>query len=84
MLEINPAGNLTPRYMQVHDILLRRIGDGTYTHQIPPGSSLALEFGVAYGTVSRAIQVLKDDGQVISRRGQGTFITARQADHGNP
>ena len=36
--------------------------------------SLVQEFGVARGTVRRAIEVLRDAGLVVTVQGRGTFV----------
>jgi GntR family transcriptional regulator len=77
MSETDPLGNPDPLYLQVRDILTQRIEDGTYTLKIPPEYDLSLEFGVSHSTVRRAVQMLKDDGLLISKPAHGTFITAQ-------
>ncbi len=66
-----------PLYMQVAEILTRRILNGDY----PPGSSLpaeaelCAEFNIARGTVRQALGKLEDEGFVRREQGRGTFVT---------
>ncbi|GAA0936058.1 GntR family transcriptional regulator [Actinocorallia libanotica] len=79
-MTINPDAP-TPLYQQLVRILRERIEDGTY----PPGGrmpsrfELEREFGVAPGTISKALDRLKQQGLVI---GVGTF--AREAESPEP
>ncbi|MDQ2874249.1 MAG: GntR family transcriptional regulator [Actinomycetota bacterium] len=41
---------------------------------VPSETSLVQEFGVARGTVRRAIEVLRDEGLVLTVQGRGTFV----------
>ena len=61
-------------YVQLADDLARRIGSGELTGRLPSERDLASEYGVAYGTVRRAMEVLRDRGLVQSVHGRGTFI----------
>ncbi len=75
------------KYEQIAEWLRRRISDG----EIPPGGKLptgreiATEWGVAMGTVNKAIDTLRDDGLVVSRQGSGHTVieqaVARPAGH---
>jgi DNA-binding GntR family transcriptional regulator len=63
-------------YIRVADELAARIASGA----LPPGSklpaepALAREFEVAYGTVRRAMDVLRERGLIITIWGKGTFV----------
>jgi GntR family transcriptional regulator len=67
-----------PKYSLIVDRLLGDIRDGT----IPVGSALPTEselmraFGVSRHTVRSAIQVLRQQGVVASRQGQGSYVLA--------
>lgn len=67
----------TPVYRQLAAILAARIDRGELMPDRPLPSELHLqqEFGVARGTVRRAIEVLRDAGRVITVPGRGTFVT---------
>jgi GntR family transcriptional regulator len=64
-------------YVQVADHLHARIE----ARELPPGSKLpperelAAEYGVAYNTVRRAMDVLRDRGLVMTLRGHGNYVT---------
>jgi GntR family transcriptional regulator len=62
-------------YVRVADTVAARIEVGDIAHQLPPERDLAIEFGVAYETVRRSMQVLRDRGLIITRQGRGTFVT---------
>jgi DNA-binding GntR family transcriptional regulator len=61
-------------YMQVADDLERRIGDGEIDIKLPSERELAEDYGVAYTTVRRAMEVLRKRGLIITRHGRGTFV----------
>jgi DNA-binding GntR family transcriptional regulator len=65
-----------PAYMQLVNILRRRIADGVYRSgsQLPPESELIDHFGVSSMTVRRAINLLIDQGVVTTIQGKGTFV----------
>jgi GntR family transcriptional regulator len=70
--------NPFPKYLQVRDILLRRLqrefqpGD-----QFPTEQALCREFGVSRETVREALRGLENDGWLSRRPGQGTFVLRR-------
>ncbi len=61
-------------YMQVADDVERRINDGEITAKLPAERGLAEEYGVAYTTVRRAMEILRERGLIITRHGRGTFV----------
>jgi GntR family transcriptional regulator len=73
-----------PRYVQMVNAIQQRIEAGAY----PPGSllpsenQLIAEFGVSRTTVTRALNLLRQDGWIDSQQGKGTFIRGRPADAG--
>jgi DNA-binding GntR family transcriptional regulator len=60
--------------MQVADDLERRISDGEIEAKLPSERDLAEDYGVAYTTVRRAMEILRDRGLIITRHGRGTFV----------
>jgi GntR family transcriptional regulator len=70
-----------PRYAQMVNIIQQRIDAGTY----PPGTllpsenQLIAEFGVSRTTVTRALNLLRQDGWIDSQQGKGTFVRGRPA-----
>ena len=61
-------------YMQVADDLERRINEGEIEVKLPSERELAEDYGVAYTTVRRAMEVLRERGLIITRHGRGTFV----------
>ena len=65
-----------PVFRQLAEILRGMITSG----EVPAGEALpsipylSQEYGIADGTVKKAIQVLKDEGLVIGVPGKGTFV----------
>ncbi len=64
-------------YLQVADDLADRIGRGELSGRLPAERDLASEYGVAYGTIRRAMEVLRQRGLVESVHGRGTFVKPR-------
>lgn len=65
-----------PVYVQLADILREKIRDGTYPphRAIPSIRTLQQEYGVADGTVQKAVQILRDEGLVHTVIGRGVFV----------
>ena len=63
-------------YLQLADILRERIRTG----QIPPGRrlpsqmELEQEFDISRNTIKKALDVLKDEGLVVTAPGRGLFV----------
>ena len=66
-----------PSYLQLAAVLRERIESG----EIPPDEALpsitylVQETGLAVGTVRKAIQVLADEGLVVTVPGRGSYAT---------
>jgi GntR family transcriptional regulator len=69
-----------PRYIQLADVLRRRIEDGTYPPRgrIPSEISLVQETGFARDTVRKAIALLIDEKRLYIVRGLGTFVSPKE------
>jgi GntR family transcriptional regulator len=65
-------------YLQVADDVQRRIDNGEITEKLPAERALAEEYGVAYTTVRRAMEILRERGVIITRQGRGTFVKPRR------
>jgi DNA-binding GntR family transcriptional regulator len=63
-------------YVQVADDVARRITSGEIIRKLPAERALAEEYGVAYITVRRAMEVLRDRGLIVTVHGRGTFVAA--------
>jgi GntR family transcriptional regulator len=61
------------RYLDVAAALRERIADGLLG-ALPSEAELGGEFGVSRVTVRRALEALRDEGLVASRRGAGWFV----------
>lgn len=74
-----PGGRDTDlAYLRIADDITRAITSG----ELAPGARLRSErdladhYGVSYGTMRRAMQVLRDDRHLITTiHGRGTFVT---------
>jgi GntR family transcriptional regulator len=66
-----------PRYLQIRDELMRRIGARTWTigQAMPSEDKLAAEFSVSLGTMRQALQMLVAAGVIERIHGRGTFVT---------
>ncbi len=62
-----------PPYRQVAAILRQRIVSGSLRGRVPSEKALAQEFGVAIGTVRKAMAILRDEGLIYTERGWGSF-----------
>lgn len=63
-------------YVQVADLIERRIrvGDVQPGERLPAERDLADEYRVAYYTIRRAMELLRERGLVESVHGRGTFV----------
>jgi GntR family transcriptional regulator len=71
-----------PLHQQLRDLLMARItsgewGPGTY---LPPETRLAESYGVAVGTLRKALLDLARDGVVVRRQGKGTVVSSHDSD----
>ncbi len=67
-----------PRYVQLADLLRRRIAQGDLKagDQLPTLQDLTREFEVARVTARQAVDVLSREGLISAQQGRGTFVTA--------
>ncbi|MFB7936489.1 GntR family transcriptional regulator [Streptomyces sp. NPDC056049] len=67
----------TPLYIQLAEIISKKIASGTLApdRPIPSENRLAEEYGVARLTARRATQELRERGLVITVRGKGSYVT---------
>ncbi|MFG1702303.1 GntR family transcriptional regulator [Nonomuraea sp. M3C6] len=61
-------------YIQIADILRRRISELSSGHPVPSEADIQQEFGVARTTARRAIHVLREEGLVYTVQGEGAFV----------
>ena len=74
----------TPVYVQLANLLRQGIQDGTYLpdRALPSIHTLQQTYGVADGTVQKALRILKDEGLAHSVQGRGVFVTSRRPEAG--
>ena len=72
----------TPVYVQLADLLRAQIPDGSLAPRRPLPSirTLTQTYGVADGTVKKAVAVLRAEGLVRTVRGRGVYVVDRAAD----
>lgn len=70
------GGLLPHRYQQVADDLRARISSGQYPagDRLPTKPALMERYGVALGTLDKAIEELRKAGLVETRQGSGMFV----------
>ena len=67
--------NPFPRYLQIRNILIRRLGEGFAPgDRFPTEQQLCVEFDVSRETVREALLGLERDGLIARRRGSGTVV----------
>lgn len=68
-----------PAFQQVSSKLRADILTGKYKagDQLPSGPELVRHFGVAKATVQRALDQLREDGLILTRKGKGSFVRQR-------
>lgn len=69
----------TPKYLALAQRLQQDIEAGIYPpgQRIPSETWLAAEYGMSRPTVVRALELLKRDGWLESRQGDGTYSRGR-------
>jgi DNA-binding GntR family transcriptional regulator len=65
-----------PAYRQLAAILREQIESGALAadQMVPSEATLVQRYGVARGTVRRAIEVLRDANLVVTIQGRGTYV----------
>jgi GntR family transcriptional regulator len=79
---IAPEAAGMPLYRAVQRALVRAIESGAVGpgDPLPSESALALAFGVAVGTLRRAVDELVADHVLVRRQGRGTFVATHTGD----
>ena len=69
--------NYNPLYLQVKDVLMRRIVDGRHRpgELLPSESRLAADFGTSVSTIRQALSLLVADGILVKKQGKGTLVS---------
>lgn len=73
--EFRPLGHEL-LYVAIADHVAARIATGELRPgaRLPPERDLAVEYGVAYLTVRRAMMELRERGLILTVHGKGTFV----------
>jgi len=71
------ADDRLPRYVQIRDDVVRRIGARSWApgEPLPSEDKLAAEYSVAVGTMRKVLDALALEGIVERVRGRGTFVS---------
>ena len=66
-----------PLYLQIMEEIKKRTVRGQYTpgSQLPSVREMAKEVGVNPNTIARVYMELEREGFIVTRRGQGSFVT---------
>ena len=69
-------------YVQVAEHIAARIqaGDLQPGQRLPPERDVATEYGVAYNTIRRSMEILREQGLIVTIHGRGTFVNEPPAD----
>ncbi|MFE0688997.1 GntR family transcriptional regulator [Streptomyces xiamenensis] len=68
-----------PAFQQVSSALRAEIRTGKYGpgDQLQSGPELVKRFGVAKATIAKALDQLRDEGLIVTRKGKGSFVRQR-------
>lgn len=74
-----------PAYAQLADIIRRQIAEGAFRpgDQLPSEAQLCRRYGISPMTVRRSINLLSEQGVVITAQGRGTFVKALELSTAN-
>jgi GntR family transcriptional regulator len=63
-------------YVQVAEHIEARIQAGELKpgHRLPPEREVAAEYGVAYNTMRKSMEILRERGLIVTMHGRGTFV----------
>ena len=72
----SPPDERLPLYQRLRDEMLEKITLGEWhpDEAIPPESELTRTYGVAVGTVRKAVETLVAEGLLERNQGRGTFV----------
>jgi GntR family transcriptional regulator len=65
-----------PLYRQVKELLMKRLGDGSWApgQLLPSEPEIAAGLGVSPGTVRKALDEMSSESLLVRRQGRGTFV----------
>jgi DNA-binding GntR family transcriptional regulator len=63
-------------YVQVAEHIASRIEEGELKpgQRLPPERDMADEYGVAYNTMRKSMEILRERGLIVTMHGRGTFV----------
>ena len=66
----------TPLYKKIYDDILKKIKNKKYSHsnKLPSENSFSNEYSVNRHTIRHALELLKNDGHIYTKKGIGNFI----------
>ncbi|WP_229399753.1 FadR/GntR family transcriptional regulator [Micromonospora okii] len=69
----------TPKYEQVASAIREQIRSGVLKpgDQLPTTQGLIEQYSVSYGSVRTALLILKAEGLIEGRQGEGVFVRSR-------
>lgn len=72
-------GSATPLYVQLADLLARKIESGEYApgQRLPSADDLAGEYEIAPNTALKGLQLLRERGLAEMSHGRGTYVRRR-------
>lgn len=82
MSKENNTTHFLPLYVQVKQLLVRRLIENVWTPgmSLPSESQLAAELKVSQGTVRKALDEMAAERLVVRRQGKGTFVAEHTQD----
>jgi GntR family transcriptional regulator len=83
MSQSPPTPAFHPLYLQIKNLLEKSLEAREWRpgEAIPSEIELASRFGVAQGTVRKAIEALAADNLVVRRQGKGTYVATHTEEH---
>ena len=63
-------------YVQVAEHIAARIDSGELVggQRMPPERDVAIEYGVAYNTIRKSMELLRQRGLIVTMHGRGTYV----------
>lgn len=77
-----PRPTAQPLHRQLRDLMMARIDAGEWSPgtYLPPETRLADDYGVAVGTLRKALLDMAAEGLVVRRQGKGTVVASHDSD----
>lgn len=75
-LRKSSSNDSSPKYKLLHSQILTAIEKGEWApgEKLPPETTFAQEIPLSLGTIQKALQMLADDGVVVRRHRDGTYV----------